>query len=117
MKKFIACFAAITGCCFAASPTVHPNLLFILHEYQNGSVLKATQFATNFINDPVVSNVDKVHYLVLRIRFWLDAGQPDLHQMDMNMLKVLIEQFPECKEEFYLNYDCSIFNTENYDNK
>lgn len=107
MKKFIVSCIALTGCCFAASPNVHPNILFILDEYQNGSVLKATQFASNFINDPLISNVDKVHYLALRMRFWLDASRDDLHQMDKNILRELIDHHPECKEEFYLNYDSS----------
>jgi len=113
MKKLIVCCIAFTGYCFGASPVVHPNISFILHEYQNGSVLKATQFVSNFINDPLISNVDKVHYLVLRMNFWADARKADLHQMDMNTLKELIEQDPECKEEFYLNYDFSFYNTKN----
>ncbi len=107
MGKLIFLCVAATSCCFSASQEMWPNLTKAWQIACPSKIEEGIAFLSDLINDPLVSVVDKIHYLCSRTQLFALLNRTEEVQSDRNTLRELCNRFEECRQEMWLYYEHS----------
>jgi hypothetical protein len=108
MKRLLLIALSLTNLCFAKSMDVDANVRAAWKSAQEGSCLTGIGMLSVLINDPNISDVDKIHYINSRAVFYHFEGFLAESSRDRLRLAQMCEQSSDCLQE-YENLDINPF--------
>ncbi len=103
-KIILSCLMLASSFCFSYSIEVDTNLNTAWEMSRKYEWRQSLDFLTDLIDNPEISNVDRVHYLWRRAHVHAVFHNIPAYSHDLSEIHLLIEQFPDCAreaQEFY----------------
>lgn len=108
MKYLLPFFLFLSSTCFALpSKKVMSNLDIVWEAENNGNHQKSIALCTEWIEDPTIAYIDKLHYIVARSVFHLSDKNNIGYESDMVIIHNWMRHYPEVAHEFFTCYEGS----------
>lgn len=98
LKSFVYLFLLLSSVCFSYSPEVDSNLNKAWELSQKNEWRDSLDFLTSLVDNPEISDVDRVHYLWRRAHVYAVFHNVLAYTHDMAALHLLMDN-PECAKE------------------
>jgi hypothetical protein len=98
-KSLFCLLMLMSSVCFSYFPEVDTNLNKAWEMSRKNEWRQSLDFLTSLVDNPEISNVDRVHYLWRRAHVHAVFHNIPAYSNDMGAIHLLMEDYPECAKE------------------